>query len=64
MNKFSQKVNVSDEDFMIHVLNNWPKKYDVILDGLENCLTATGIDVLTIDSICKKLNYRYKKNKN
>ena len=37
MNIFSQKGNVSDEDSMIHVLNNLPDEYDVILDGLENC---------------------------
>ena len=39
--EFGQKGNVSDEDFMIHVLNNLPKEYNVILDGLENCLMAT-----------------------
>ena len=54
MNKFSQKSNVSDEDFMIHVLNNLPKEHDVVLDGLENRLTVTGGDALSIDSICKK----------
>ena len=41
MTEFGQKGNVSDEDFMIHILNNLPKKYDVILDGLENRLMAT-----------------------
>ena len=40
MNEFKQKGNVSDEDFMIHVLNNLPKEYDVILNGLENYLMA------------------------
>ena len=63
MNEFSHKGNVSDEDFMIHVLNNLPKEYDVILNGLENCLMATGDDALTIDLICKKLNCKYKKIK-
>ena len=48
---------------MIHVLNNLPKEYNVILDGLENHLKATGDDALTIDSICKKLNLRYKQIK-
>ena len=61
MNEFKQKGNVSDEDFMIHVLNNLPEEYDVILDGLENHLTATRDDALTIDSIRKKFNHRYKK---
>ena len=49
---------------MIHILNNLPKEYDVILDGLENCLTATRDNALTIDSIRKKLNHRQEKIKN
>ena len=39
MNEFGQKVNVSNEDFMIHILKHLPQEYDTILDGLENCLT-------------------------
>ena len=62
MTKFGQKGNVSDEDFMIHVLNNLPEEYNVILDGLENCLTATRENALTIDLIHEKLNHRYEKN--
>ena len=50
LTEFGQKGNVSDEDFKIHSLNNLPKEYDVILDGLENHLTATGENALTIDS--------------
>ena len=49
---------------MLHVLNTLPKEYDVILDGLENHFKATGDDALTIDSIHKNLNHRYKKIKN
>ena len=63
MNEFGQKGSVSDEDFMIHVMNNLPKEYDVILDGLENHLTATGENALDIDLICKRLNHRYEKIK-
>ena len=58
MNQFGQKDSVSDENFMIHILNNLPEEYNAILDGLENCLVATGNDALTIDSIHKKLNHR------
>ena len=54
---------MSDKDFMIHVLNTLPKEYDVIINGLENCLTATGDDALTIDLIRKNLNHGYKKVK-
>ena len=60
MNKFELKGNISSEDFMIHVLNNLPKEYDVILDGLENCCTLNDDDAMTIDVIQEKLNHRYK----
>ena len=55
---------LQDKDFMIHVVNNLPKDYNVILNGLENCLMATGDDELTINVICKKLNHWYEKIKN
>ena len=49
MKKFRLKGSITENDFMIHVLNNMPKDYDVILDRLENHLTATGDDEMTID---------------
>ena len=63
MNKFVHNGNVSGEDFMIHVLNNLPEGYDIILNELENPLTMPGDDALTIDSICEKLNHRYERIK-
>ena len=42
MNKFGLKGSITDNNFMIHDLNNLPKDYDVILDGLENHLKVTG----------------------
>ena len=48
----------------IHILTKLSKNYDVILDGLENRLAATGDDVLNIAMIFKKLNHPYKKIKN
>ena len=45
---------MTDEDFMIQVLNNLPKEKNVILNGLKNSLMVSGDDVLTIDVICKK----------
>ena len=48
---------------MIHVLNNLPEDFNVILDGLENHLMMTGDDALTINVICKKFNHWYKKTK-
>ena len=61
--RICNKGNVSDEDFMIHILKNLPKEYDIILDGLENCLMVTGDNALTIGSICKKMYHRYEKIK-
>ena len=46
-----------------HILNNLPKKYDIILDGLENCLMATRDNALTMESNHKKLNDKCKKIK-
>ena len=63
MNEFRQKVSISDKDFVIHILNNLPEGYDVILNGLENHPMVTGDDVLIIDVICEKLNDWKKKLK-
>ena len=48
---------------MINVLNNLPKDYDVVLNGLQNCLMATGDHAMTIYVICKKFNHGYERNK-
>ena len=64
MNEFSQKGNITDDDFIIHLLNNLPKEYDIILDGLKNHLMASGDNVLKIDVIHEKLNHWYEKIKN
>ena len=48
---------------MTYILNNFPEEYDVILSGLENCLTANVDDALTIEIICRKLNHCYEKFK-
>ena len=64
INKFDQKGSVTDEDFRIHILKNLPREYNVILNGLENFLTATGDNALTIDVIHEKLNHWHKKIKN
>ena len=53
-NNFGLKDSITDEDFMIHVLNNLPEEYDVILEGLEKCLAFSGDDELTIKVIREK----------
>ena len=47
MNEFGLK-GCKNEDFMIHVQNNIPKQYSVILDGFENHITISGDDTLMI----------------
>ena len=49
---------------MIHVLNDLPKDFNVILDDLENCLTLSSVGALMIEVIREKLNHRCKKIKN
>ena len=61
MSEFSLNCSITDKDFMIHILNNLPKDYDIILDRLKNHLTSSGDDVLTV--ICTKLNHQYEKLK-
>ena len=36
--------DITDEDIMNHVWNNFPKEYHVISDGLKNCLALSGDD--------------------
>ena len=62
--EFGQNGSITDEDFMIHILNNLPEDYDVILKGLENHLTATWDDALTINVIQRRLNHMHEKIKN
>ena len=57
INEFNLKCSMTDEDLMIHVLNNLSKEYDVILDGLEKHLTVSGDNVLTIEVICKNYSW-------
>ena len=40
MNDFGLKSSTLDEDFIIQVLNNLPREYDVILGKLESCPKA------------------------
>ena len=50
---------ISDQDFLLHILNNLPKEYDVVLDGLESRLDETGDKALTLEIVCEKLSQRY-----
>ena len=48
---------------MIHILNNLPEEYGVILDGLESRLIIPDSDPnkLTIENIRDKLNNRFER---
>ena len=54
---------MSDMDFMIHILNNLPELYDVVLDGMENRLMLSDSDPnkLTIENVRDKLNNRFER---
>ncbi len=48
-------------DVMIHVLNNFPEEYDVVLDSLETHLVSNGEDRLTLEFLSKKSNSRFER---
>ena len=61
IDKTSVSTTISDEDFMIHVLNNLTEDYDVVLDGMESRLMLKENDPnkLTIEDVRDKLSGRY-----
>ena len=63
MNGISISSKMTDQDFMIHILNNLPEEYDVVLDGMESRLMLEESDSnkLTIENIRDKLNNRYER---
>ena len=63
MDSISLSSKMSDQDFMIHILNNLPESYDVILDGMESRLMLPDSDPnkLTIENIRDKLNSRFER---
>ena len=63
MDSIDISTKMSDMDFMIHVLNNLPELYDVVLDGMESRLMLKDGDAnkLMIEDIRDKLNNRYER---
>ena len=61
IDKINLSTQMSDQDFMIHVLNNLPVEYDVVLDGMESRLLLANSDPkkLTIEDIRAKLNNQF-----
>jgi len=56
MEEIDSTSTMSDRDFMVHILNNLPLQYDVILDGLEAQLENKK---LTLENLREKLVNRY-----
>ena len=56
--KISISTNMSDEDFMIHVLNNLTEEYGVVLDKMESrlMLKEDNPNKLTIEDVRDKLS--------
>ncbi len=52
---------MSDMELMIHILNNLPEEYDVVLDSFETCLVSTGEARLTLESLREKSNSRFER---
>lgn len=63
IDKINLSTQMSDQDFMIHVLNNLPAEYDVVLDGMENrlLLADSNPSKLTIEDIRAKVNNRFER---
>jgi hypothetical protein len=63
MDSISLSSKMNDQDFMIHILNNLPESYDVILDGMESRFMLPDSDPskLTIENIRDKLNNRFER---
>jgi len=52
------KVDISDKDFIVHVLNGLPKEYKVQVSKLEECFRSS-TNPLTIQDMQSKLNLKY-----
>ena len=50
---------ISDQDVLLHTLNNLQKDYDVVLNGLESQLDETGDKALTLEMVRDKLSEQY-----
>ena len=56
----AMKHEISDEDLMIHVLNNLPEEYDNLVEDLEDRIEASN-DPLTIKTLRERLRMKYER---
>ncbi len=61
MNEIGLVGIMTDMEFMIHVLNNPPEEYDVVLDSLETRLVSTGEDKFSLESLSEMLSSRFER---
>jgi len=50
--------DISDEDLLVHILNNLPSNYEVQISKLEDQL-GSAMNVLTIKDVRNELNLKY-----
>jgi gag-polypeptide of LTR copia-type len=51
----SLKVNVDDEDLVIHILNNLPKEYDSLVESIEEDLNKGADDEVTVKRVRERV---------
>lgn len=63
MDQIDIATKMSDLDFLIHIINNLPELYDVVLDGMEERLMLKdgNPQKLTLEQVREKLNNRYER---
>ena len=59
MDKIGLAEKMSDMEFIIHMLNNLPEEYNVVLDRLDSHLVSINEDKLTLEALWEELNSRF-----
>ena len=50
---------MTDRDFLVHIWNNIPEEYDIVIDGLYGRLLKTGPGELTIEDTQDRLRNHF-----
>ena len=59
----NMKATISDDDLIIHILNNLPTEYNTIVEQLEDAISSTGDDKLTLERVRDKLRIKFQRIK-
>jgi gag-polypeptide of LTR copia-type len=57
----SLKVNVDDEDLVIHILNNLPKEYDSLVESIEENLNKGADEEVTVKRVRERVRARFRR---